>query len=128
MLKKSPRPIFGSFSVERKETKSRRPDVFIATCKTKANRDEILSAKNMLQLSRQYIDVPLQHGIEFENICILVKALGYVNPDSSDRERRSVDFSARLRSFEGSKPYHDKRESRQNNSGSNRPSLYSSIQ
>jgi len=35
----------GPFTVERKETKCRRPGVVIVTCKTKANRDEILSAK-----------------------------------------------------------------------------------
>ena len=63
MLKELPRPIFRSFSVEGKETKSQRPGVVIATCKTKTNRDENLSAKTMLQLSRQYSDVSLQQGI-----------------------------------------------------------------
>jgi len=53
---------------------------------------------------------------------ILVKALHVVNPDLSVRGSRIVDFSARPRSSEGNKTYHDKRESRQNNSGSNRPS------
>ena len=100
MLKESPRPIFRSFSVECKETKSRRPSVVIATCKTKANRDEILSAKQMLQLSRQYSDVSLQQGIESENMCILVKTLCYVNPDLYVRGRRSVDFSARQRPWQ----------------------------
>jgi len=118
----------GPFTVERKETKSRRPGVVIVTCKTKANRDEILSAKKKLQFSRQYSDVfinpdmSLQQRIESENIRILVKALHSVNPDLSVRGSRIIDFSARLRSSEGSKTYHDKRESRQNNSGSNRPS------
>jgi len=128
MFKESPHPIFRPFSVERKETKSRRPGVVIVTCKTKANRDEILSAKKKLQFSRQYSDVPLQQIIESENMCILVKALGYVNADLSVRGSRIVDLSARPRSSEGSKPYHDKRESRQNNSGSNPLSLKSSIQ
>ena len=128
MLNESPRPTFLPFSVERKETKSRRPEVVIVTCKTKANRDEILSVIKKLQLSRKYSDVILQQRIESENMCIFVKELGYVNPDVSVRGSRIVDFSARPRSSEGSKPYHDKRESRQNNSGSNRPSLKSSIQ
>jgi hypothetical protein len=83
MFKESPHPIFRPFSVERKETKSRRPGVVIVTCKTKANRDEILSAKKKMQLSRQWIDVSLQQRIESENMCIFVKALGYVNPDLS---------------------------------------------
>ena len=77
------RLVFRPFSVERKETKSRRPGVVIVTCKTKANRDEILSAKKKMQLSRQWIDVSLQQRIESENMCIFVKALGYVNPDLS---------------------------------------------
>jgi len=128
MLKESPRPIFRSFSVERKETNFGRPGVVITTCKTKANRDEILSAKKKFQFSRQYSDVSLQQRIESENMCILVKALGYVNPDLSVKGRSIVDFSARPRSSEGSNPYHDKRESRQTNSASNRPSLKSSIQ
>ena len=70
----------------------------------------------------------LQQRIESENMCILVQALGYVSPDLSVRGSRIVDFSARPRSSEGSKPYHDKRESRQNISGSNRSSLKSSRQ
>jgi len=68
MFKEPPHPIFRPFSVERKETKSQRPGVVIATCKTKANRDEILSAKKKLQFSRQYSDVSLQQRIESENV------------------------------------------------------------
>ena len=103
-------------------------DVAIATCKTKDNRDEILSAKKKLELSRQYIDVfinpdmSLQQRIESENMRILVKALHSVNTDISARGSRIVDLSVRTRSYEGSKIYHDKGESRQNNSGSDRPS------
>ena len=68
MLNESPRPTFLPFSVERKETKSRRPGVVIVTCKTKANRDEILSAIKKLQLSRKYSDVILQQRFESENM------------------------------------------------------------
>ena len=81
MLKESPHPIFRPFNVERKETKSRRPGAVIVAYKTKANRGEILSAKTKLQQSRQYSDLSLQQIIESKNICTLVKALGYVNPD-----------------------------------------------
>ena len=70
----------------------------------------------------------LQQRIESENMCIFVKALDYLNPDLSVGGSRIVDFSARPRSSEGSKPYHDQGESRQNNSGSNRPRQKSSIQ
>jgi hypothetical protein len=81
MFRESPRPIFRPFSVARQEAKSRRPGVVIVTCKTKANRDEILSTKKKFQFSRQYRDVSLQQRIEPENMCIIVKVLGYVNPD-----------------------------------------------
>jgi len=128
MLKESPHSFFRPFSVERMETKSRRPSVVIVACKTKANRDGILSAKKKLQLSRQYSDVSMQQRIEPESMCILVKVLSYVNPELSVGGSRIVDFSARPRSSEGSKVYHDKRESRQNTSRSNRPSLKSSRQ
>lgn len=64
----------------------------------------------------------LQHRIEYDNMRILVKTLHSVNPDLSVRGSRIVDFSARPRSPEGNKTYHDNRQSRQNNSGSNRPS------
>jgi hypothetical protein len=128
MFRESPRPIFRPFSVARQEAKSRRPGVVIVTCKTKANRDEILSTKKKFQFSRQYRDVSLQQRIEPENMCIIVKVLGYVNPDLSVRGSRIADFSGRPRSSESSKQYHDKRESRQNNSGANRPSLKSPIQ
>jgi hypothetical protein len=64
----------------------------------------------------------LQQKIESKNMCILVKALYSVNPDLSFRGSRIVDFSARPRSSEDNTRYHDKRESRQKNSGSNRPS------
>jgi len=84
-----------------------------------------LSAKKKLQIGRQYSDVSLQQRIEPESMCILVKVLGYVNPDLSAWGSRIVDFSSRPRSSEGSKAYHDKRESRQDNSGSNRTSLKS---
>ena len=96
----------GPFSVERKETKSRRSGVVVKTGKTKANRDEILFAKKKLQFSRQYSDgftnpdMSLQQGIESENMRILVKSLHSVNPDLSVRGR-IVDFSARPRSSEG---------------------------
>ena len=111
----------GPFSVERKETKSRRFGVVVVTCKTKANRDEIVFAKMKLQFSRQYSDVfinpdmSLQQRMESENMRILVKALHSVNPDLSVRGSIIVDFSARPRPSECNKAYHDKRESRQNN-------------
>ena len=111
----------GPFTVECKETKFRRPGVVIVTCKTKANRDEILSAKKRLPFSRQYSDIfinpdmSLQQRMESENMRILVKALHSVNPDLSVRGSMIVDFSARPRPSECNKAYHDKRESRQNN-------------
>jgi hypothetical protein len=128
MFKESPHSIFRPFSVDLMETKSRRPSVVIVACKTKANRDGILSAKKKLLFSRQYSDMSMQQRIEPESMCILVSVLGYVNPELSVGGSRIIDFSARPRSSEGSKAYHDKRESPQNNSGSNRPSLKSSRQ
>jgi len=53
----------GPFTVERKETKYRRPGVLIVTCKTKSNRDE-----KKLQFNRQYSDV-------------------FINPDMSLQQR-----------------------------------------
>lgn len=47
----------GPFTIERKETKSRRLGVVIVTCKTKANRDEILYAIKKLSFSRECSDV-----------------------------------------------------------------------
>ena len=91
----------GPFSVERKETKFRRSGVVVVTCKTKANRDEIVFAKMKLQFSRQYSDVFINPDMSLhQNMRILVKSLHSVNPDLSVRGR-IVDFSARPRSSEG---------------------------
>ncbi|VDI69043.1 Hypothetical predicted protein [Mytilus galloprovincialis] len=91
----------GTFNVERKINKSGRDGVVVVSCKSRDDRESILSAKNKLKVSRQYSniyihpDMTLQQRIESENMRVLAKTLKSVNPDLRVRGSRLVDESAR---------------------------------
>ncbi|CAG2243151.1 unnamed protein product [Mytilus edulis] len=90
----------GTFNVERKINKSGRDGVVVVSCKSRDDRESILSAKNKLKVSRQYSniyihpDMTLQQRIESENMIVLAKTLKSVNPDLRVRGSRLVDESA----------------------------------
>ena len=124
----------GPFTVERKVSKSHSAGVVVVSCKSKADRDAILSAKKKLKSSRQYSDVfihpdlTLQQRIESENMRILVSTLKSVNPDIRVRGSRIVMSPTRTEPNHSSNRNFDRRDSRyskdhrQNSDSSNRRS------